>query len=66
VTGWIIEAANPSESSEKRSSSIRHLTYHIWPRIAGGDSWKWNLEQLAERWTMFNGVKCAGVAFCHQ
>jgi hypothetical protein len=41
-------------------SSIRHLTYHIWPTIEH-DAWKWNLQQLAARWSLFNGTKILAI-----
>lgn len=42
-------------------SSIRHLTYHVYP-AAKHDSWKWNLEQLAKRWALFNGKRIIGIS----
>jgi hypothetical protein len=36
------------------------LTYHVWASNRG-DSWQWNLEQLAKRWKLFNGTRIIGV-----
>ncbi len=44
------------------SDAVRHLTYHIWP-TKGNDCWRWNLEQLAARWPLFNGRKVVGIAY---
>lgn len=43
------------------SQSVRHLTYHMWPVLAAEESWKWNLDQLAKRWGLFNGKKVLGI-----
>ena len=42
------------------ASKIRHLTFHIWP-TKKHDGWKWNLQQLAKRWQVFNGKKVLGL-----
>lgn len=44
------------------STAVRHLTYHVWPTLRN-DCWRWNLAQLAERWSLFNGRKVLGVAY---
>ncbi len=41
---------------------VRHLAYHVWPRRATEDIWRWNLEQLVRRWPVFTGRKVIGVA----
>ena len=43
------------------TSQTRHLTYHVWP-TKRHDGWRWNLQQLANRWDLFNGVKVLGIA----
>ena len=44
------------------SDAVRHLTYHIWPTVRN-DCWRWNLEQLAARWPLFNGRKVLGLVY---
>ncbi len=39
---------------------IRHLTYHLWP-TKEHDCWKWNLQQLAQRWPLFNGTRIIAI-----
>jgi hypothetical protein len=60
-TGWRSEADGPAIQHGPLVSSVRHLTYHIWASNRG-DSWQWNLEQLAKRWRLFNGKKIVGIA----
>lgn len=43
------------------TSQVRHLTFHIWATKTH-DGWKWNLRELAKRWSLFNGVKVMAVA----
>ncbi len=59
-TGWRSEADGPRIEHGPFVSSIRHLTYHVWASNRG-DSWQWNLEQLAKRWGLFNGKRILGV-----
>lgn len=66
VSEWVREAANPFPHDGPATSTIRHLTYHVWPRKGNADSWKWNIERLAARWSLFNGIKCLGIVFDHQ
>lgn len=40
---------------------IRHLTYHIYPQKAN-EVWKWNLDRLAKRISLFNGRRILGLA----
>lgn len=42
------------------SNGVRHLTYHIWP-TKDHDCWKWNLQQIANRWSLFNGKKILAI-----
>ncbi len=58
--GWRSEADGPRIEHGPFVSSIRHLTYHVWASNRG-DSWQWNLEQLAKRWKIFNGTRIIGV-----
>lgn len=47
---------------------VRHLVYHVFPRY-GNDGWKWNLDQLKQRWHLFNGKKVIAIAYgrrCHR
>lgn len=38
----------------------RHLSYHLWP-THHSDAWKWNLDQLADRWELFDGLRVLGL-----
>jgi len=62
VREWINEAITPVPEldTSKWTSDIRHLTFHVWP-TKRHDSWRWNIRQLAKRWSMFNGIKCIGI-----
>lgn len=42
-------------------STVRHLTIHVYP-TRQHDGWKWNLRQLQQRWSLFNGQKLLGIA----
>jgi len=42
-------------------SEIRHLTFHLFATHRH-DGWKWNLEQLAKRWKLFNGTTIVAIA----
>ena len=44
------------------ANAVRHLTYHIWP-TKHTSVWQWNLQQLAQRWTLFNGRKLLGIVY---
>jgi len=59
-TGWKSEADGPMIPHGPFVSTIRHLTYFVYPRTE--DSWKWNLQQLASRWWLFNGTRILGIA----
>jgi hypothetical protein len=41
------------------AGAIRHLTYHIYPR---GEIWSWNIAQLRQRMSLFNGRRLVAVA----
>lgn len=43
------------------TNSVRHLTYHIFPMRNAEESWQWNLRQLSQRWSLFNGKRVLGV-----
>lgn len=38
----------------------RHLLYHIYP-VEGKGSWQWNVDQLLQRWELFNGRKIIAI-----
>ena len=59
-TGWRSEADGPVFPMGPFVSSIRHLTYFVYPKSR--ESWQWNLEQLAKRWWLFNGQRILGIA----
>jgi len=59
-TGWRSEADGPRIEHGPFVSSIRHLTYFVYPKTE--DSWKWNLQELAKRWELFNGKRVLGIA----
>lgn len=40
----------------------RHLLYHIWPRKLSAGTWQRNLDQLKQRWNLFNGKLVIAVA----
>ena len=60
-SGWRSEADGPRIVFGPFASNIRHLTYHVWA-TKKHDSWRWNLEQLAKRWDLFNGKRIIGIA----
>lgn len=39
---------------------VRDLIYHVWP-TKRSDQWKWNLDQLLQRITLFNGRRIIGI-----
>lgn len=43
------------------SNVARHLTYHVCPFENASTAWRWNLEQLLQRWHLFNGIKVIGI-----
>jgi hypothetical protein len=53
---WIHEATGYPWQSQ-----IRHLTFHVWP-TKKHDAWKWNLQQLSQRWQLFTGKKIIAIA----
>lgn len=59
-TGWRSESDGPRIEYGPFVSSIRHLTYFVYPKSS--ESWQWNLQQLAQRWWLFNGRKILGIA----
>jgi hypothetical protein len=59
-TGWRSEADGPRIEHGPFVSSIRHLTYFVYPKTE--DSWKWNLQELSKRWELFNGKRILGIA----
>lgn len=40
---------------------VRHLTFHVCPFANSQNAWKWNFEQLQQRWQSFNGIKVLGI-----
>ena len=60
-TGWRSEADGPRIEHGPFVSSVRHLTYHVWA-ASHGDSWQWNLQQVAKRWSLFNGKRIIAIA----
>lgn len=60
-SGWRSEADGPRIVFGPFASNVRHLTYHVWA-TKKHDSWKWNLEQLAKRWKLFNGKRIIGIS----
>lgn len=42
-----------------RAGEIRHLTYHLYP---SGPMWRWNVKQLLQRLSLFNGRRLVTVA----
>lgn len=40
----------------------RHLLFHIWPRKLSAGTWQRNLDQLKQRWSLFNGKRIIAVA----
>lgn len=63
IAEWIEEAiaGPPVATEEPWGCDTRHLTFHVFPTLHQ-DSWKWNLRQLAARWSLFNGRKVMGLA----
>ncbi len=59
-TGWRGEPHGERIVFGPFESTIRHLTYHVWP-TKRSDCWKWNLAQLASRYYLFNGTRCLGI-----
>ena len=41
------------------AGQVRHLLYHLYPV---GESWRWNVEQLRRRMSLFNGRRLMAVA----
>lgn len=41
------------------AGTVRHLLYHLWP---WGARWRWNVEQLRRRISLFNGRRLVSVA----
>ena len=44
---------------EPAAGDVRHLMYHLCPQ---GDVWRWNIEQLKRRLSLFNGERLIAVA----
>lgn len=42
-----------------RAGRVRHLTYHLYP---AGEVWRWNVQQLLDRLSLFNGRRLIAVA----
>jgi hypothetical protein len=59
-TGWRSESDGPRILHGPFVSSIRHLTYFVYGKTE--DSWKWNLQQLSQRWLLFNGKRILGIS----
>ena len=60
-TGWKSDADGPRPKLGPFESMIRHFTYHVWPTHRH-EGWKWNLEEVARRWALFNGVRVLAIA----
>jgi SAM-dependent methyltransferase len=67
--GHVASRAVPQASAPKRSvKSARpririktlNLLYHIWP-VASNDLWRWNVEQLLQRFDLFNGRRVVAI-----
>lgn len=58
-SSWRSEADGPVIPVGPFESKIRHLSYFVYP--ANETSWKWNLDELAKRFWLFNGRKVLGV-----
>lgn len=43
---------------------VRNLIYHLLP-VAATENWRWNLDQLAQRWGVFNGRKYLSIVDCN-
>ncbi len=43
-------------------NATRHLLYRVYP-MNRNDAWQWNLEQLAQRWQMFNGKRILAIGY---
>ncbi len=42
---------------------VRHLLYHVYPLAKdGGSVWRWNVEKLKRRLSLFNGRRMIGIA----
>lgn len=50
-----------SENYFDLQNPVRHLTFHVCPFANAQNAWKWNFEQLQQRWGLFNGVKVLGI-----
>ncbi len=45
------------------AGSIRNLIYHLYPRsVENGRIWRWNIEMLKSRLSLFNGKRVIGIA----
>ena len=42
------------------SNAVRHLTYHMFP-VRSSQAVEWNIDQLHQRWHLFNGIRVLGV-----
>lgn len=43
-------------------NAVKHLAYRVYP-LAHSDSWKWNLQQIAKRWELFNGERVLAIGY---
>jgi hypothetical protein len=61
VDHYCCDTCNDHKPAWRRdqAGAIRHLTYHVYPR---GEIWRWNIAQLKERLSLFNGRRLVGVA----
>lgn len=44
--------------TREQSGWVRHLTYHLYP---AGPMWRWNVEQLLQRLSLFNGRRLVAI-----
>lgn len=44
----------------EEAATVRHLLFHMWP-VKRNERWKWHLEQLRQRLSLFNGRRILAV-----
>lgn len=43
-------------------ASVRNLMYRVYPAAgSGSDKWRWNVRQIQERWSLFNGKRIIAI-----
>ena len=55
-------AAREGLPRESGPGTIRHLLYFVYPAAAAGPVWRWNLDKLRRRMSLFNGRRVVAVA----